>query len=356
MTMKRILITGAGGPPASNFVQSLRMAAEDVYLVGCDSNKYHLELAAELDSKYLVPPADDPSYIDQINRLIEIEEINFVHPQPDVEVLAIGNNRERLKARTWLPSNRTIELCQDKMSLNVHLRDGGVPVPRAFHLKSEAALASALDSLILEQDRAWIRAKRGAGSRASLPIQEAEQGNQWVRFWMLTRELSFEDFMLSEFLPGREYAFQSIWMHGEIITSQARERIEYLFGNLTPSGQTSTPSVARSVHRQDLNEIASRAVRTVDEKASGVFCVDLKENLEGVPCVTEVNAGRFFTTSNFFAAAGSNMPYYYVKLAFDDALPDLPKYNAVAKGLYWVRNVDMGFKLIRGEEWTSKEL
>ena len=73
----------------------------------------------------------------------------------------------------------------------------------------------------------------------------------------------------------------------------------------------------RTVHREDVNELASRAVTAVDPEATGVFCVDLKED-EGGRLVTEINAGRFFTTSNFLAEAGANMPYSYVRLALGE--------------------------------------
>jgi carbamoyl-phosphate synthase large subunit len=168
--------------------------------------------------------------------------------------------------------------------------------------------------------------------------------------------LKYSDFMVCEFLPGKEFAFQSIWKDGEIITSQARERMEYVFGNLTPSGQSSSPSIAKTVHRNDVNKIATEAVKTIDKKATGIFCVDMKENKQGVPSITEINCGRFFTTSNFFSTAGSNMPYFYIKMAYGEKLPNLPKYNAIPKGWYWIRTIDMGCKLIKGEKWTSKKL
>ena len=166
--------------------------------------------------------------------------------------------------------------------------------------------------------------------------------------------MEFGDFMVSQFLPGREYAFQSLWKDGELLTSQARERLQYLYGHLTPSGQTSTPSLAKTVHRQDLNELAAACVRAVDPQATGIFCVDLKEDAEGRALLTEINAGRFFTTSNFFAEAGSNMPYHYVRLGLGREVEDLPKFNAVDADLYWVRMVDMGYKLVREGAWSSQ--
>jgi hypothetical protein len=72
--------------------------------------------------------------------------------------------------------------------------------------------------------------------------------------------------------------------------------------------------------------------------------------------VTEINAGRFFTTSNFFAAAGANMPYEYVRLAYGENVDGLPRYDAVEEGLYWVRMIDMGYKLVREGEWRSKRV
>lgn len=354
-SIKRILITGVGGSAGANFVKCLRMAKENFYLVGTDVNKYHLELVQGLDKKYILPPVEDCFYIDKLNQIIVWEKIDFVHPQTDIEVKVIAKNKKKIKAKTFLPSTKTINLCQNKMKLSQYLKKNSVPVPQSFHLKNKDDLALALKKLLKKNEKAWLRAIEGAGSRASLPIKNLEQGHQWIKYWTTLRDFKYSDFMLCEFLPRREFAFQGLWKNGEIVTSQARERLEYVFGNLTPSGQSSTPSVAKTVHREDINRIATKAIKAIDNKATGIFCIDMKENKHGIPCITEINCGRFFTTSNFFAKAGCNMPYYYVKLAFGEKLPDLLKYNAVPEGWYWLRNIDMGYKLIKGEKWTSKK-
>ena len=178
----------------------------------------------------------------------------------------------------------------------------------------------------------------------------------WIHYWRTMRNLESKDFMLAEYLPGMEFAFQSIWKEGELITSQARERLEYIFGNLSPSGQSSSPSVARTVHRDDVNEIATKAVLAVDKNAPGPFCIDLKENRAGIPCITEINLGRFFTTSNFFAKLGANMPYILVKLVFNEDIPDLPKYNPLPENYYWIRLMDKGPILVKGEELHCKKI
>lgn len=347
-----MLVTGAGGAAAANFVASLRSAPEPFYIVGADIKPYHLELA-DVQQRYLVPAADHLDYLEAINRVIEREQIELVHPQPDMEVKMLSENRESIQARLFLPSRETITLCQNKQALIARLTSENIPAPRSILLQTGSDLTQAIDELIPRSGKVWLRAIHGAGARASLPVTTFEQGRAWIDYWEESRAVGWSKFMACEFLPGAEFAFQSLWRRGELITSQARQRLEYLYGYLTASGQTSTPSVAVTVHRDDVNDISTRAVRAVDPSANGVFCVDLKENIDGVPCVTEINAGRFFTTSNFFAEAGSNMPYYYVTLAFGEPLAQLPCYNAVPQGYYWVRMMDMGYKLHRGENWRA---
>lgn len=349
--MTRILVTGSGGSAAANFVHSLRSAPATFHVVGTDSRREHLELA-DLDSRYLLPRSDDPRYLDELNAVVEAEQVEVVHPQPDPEVRVIAERRDEVRARTFLPAAETIALTQDKLACTARLAEAGVPVPQS----GDGDVHDAAGQILSVHGKAWVRAREGAGARASLPVTTVDQAVAWARYWVETRGLAYEDFMVGEFLPGGEFAFQSLWRDGELVTSQGRERLEYLYGHLTPSGQTSTPSVARTVHRADVNEIASAAVRAVDPQATGVFCVDLKEDADGQPRVTEINAGRFFTTSNFLTEAGANMPYTYVQLALGQNVNGLPPYDAVEEGLYWVRMVDMGFKLVRENEWRSKAL
>jgi biotin carboxylase len=353
--VRRILVTGAGGSPAANFVHSLRLAPEPFHVVGTDTSKFHLELAP-VDARYLLPPAGDPGYLDELNALVDAEGIEIVHPQPEQEVLLLARQADRVRAATLLPRPDAVALCQDKAAFAAHISEAGLPTPRFERAKMEDALRESTAAILGQRERAWVRAVKGAGARASLPVSSPEQAVAWVRYWAETRGLAVSDFMVSEFLPGREFAFQSVWLDGELVTSAARERLEYVFGHLMPSGQSSSPSVARTVHRQDVNELACRAIEAVDPRATGVFCVDLKEDEEGRPLVTEINAGRFFTTSNFLAEAGANMPYEYVRLALGGSRNGLPRFDAVEAGLYWVRMIDMGYKLVREDEWQSRRV
>ena len=65
--------------------------------------------------------------------------------------------------------------------------------------------------------------------------------------------------------------------------------------------------------------------------------------------MTEINAGRFFTTSNFFAAAGLNMPDMAMKAATGAKLSQIGL-SPLDDDLYWIRNVDMNYVLVSESE------
>lgn len=355
--MIRILVTGVGGAPGANFVASLRLIKkEKIFIIGTDTNKYHLELVAGVDRKYLLPSCDDPDYLTKLNNIIKKEKVQFLHCQPEQEVWFAAKHRDHLKTKTLLPSSDVLDITFHKLKLHQLLEKNNIHTPKSIGLRSKSDLGPALKALKGPLGKVWLRATVGAGSKASLPVSNVLQAEGWIDYWKTHRGLGYKDFAVSEFLPGKEFAFQSIWYKGKLITSMARERVEYLFGHLFPSGQSSSPSIAKTVHREDINEVATKSIRVLDSKATGIFCVDLKENVLEQPCVTEINAGRFFTTSNNFSVAGLNMPYYYVLLGLGRKIPHLPQYNGIPAGWYWIRMMDMGYTLVKGELWNNISL
>ena len=109
------------------------------------------------------------------------------------------------------------------------------------------------------------------------------------------------------------------------------------------------------MHDEAVNKTGTNAVLAIDPKFNGIACVDMKENDEGTPCVTEINAGRMFTTSFFFPFASkilrkdyyANIPYLYVKLAYKEKIPDIPKYDTLPADVYWIRHIDAPARLVK---------
>jgi len=350
--MKKILVTGCGGPASVNFVLSLRISPESMFIVGTENNE-HLVHLSEADKNYLIPKSTDPLYIDRLNEIILEEEIGLVHAQPDIEVAAISRNREKLKADVFLPSKEAIRICQDKLESTRYWEERGVPVARSLELNKQSDINKAFREF---GSPIWIRARHGAGGKGSTPAYNKETALSWIQYWK-SRDSEWQ-FVAQEYLSGRNLGFHSIWENGRLITSMARERLEYIYPHLAPSGITGTPAVQRTIHDDVVNTTSSKAVLSIDARFSGIACVDLKENEDGMPCVTEINAGRMFTTSYFFSYASkllrndyyANIPYLYVKLAFKESIPDMPKYNILPEQIYWIRHIDAPARLVKDGE------
>ena len=347
--MKKILVTGAGGPAGINFVMSLRIAPEKMFIVGTEANEYFFYLAPA-DKKYLVPNATEASYIDKLNEIIRKENIELIHAQPDIEVAIISEKREKLEANVCLPSKETIRVCQDKFESARLWQKNNVPVARFQEVRDESDINKAFEEF---GKPIWIRARHGAGGRGSTPAYNKETASSWIKYWK-SRNVDWE-FIAQEHLPGRNIGFHSLWREGELVTSMVRKRLQYIYPHLAPSGITGTPSVQRTIHDDTVNKIGTNAVLAIDSNFNGIACVDLKENEDGVPYVTEINAGRMFTTSFFFSYASriirkdyyANIPYLYVKLAFKERIPNIPKYDILPENMYWIRHIDAPAKMVK---------
>lgn len=346
--MTTVLLTGAGGSAAANLVDALRRADNGYRVVGADASPVRLHLSTA-DVRVVTPRSDDPAHPEALISLVQKYAVDVVLPQPDSDVLAVGRLRDRLPARTLLPAQAALEVAADKQAFARVLQNHGIAVPESRPFEALDQVREVVADLLERHAGVWVRARRGAGSRGALPVSRPDQAEAWVSWWMQERGLAAEDFMGAELLPGREFAYQSVWQDGELVAGQARERVEYLYGHLTPSGQTSTPAVARTVYEPEVDATACAAIRALDPHPAGAYCVDLKEDAAGRPNVTEINAGRFFTTSNFLAAAGLNMPDLLVRCAMGERPPRLPS-SPLEPDLYWIRMVDMPYALVAARD------
>lgn len=350
---KRILVLGCGGSAGINYIKSLRIAPEEFYIVGVDINKYYIEMSP-VNKKYLVEhkKGEEQSYIERLNKIIDKEKIQFVHAQPDPEVRILSDYRDHIIAKTFLPSKESVIISHDKWSTYETLSKNSIPVAKTFKITDEKSIKEALVNI---GETIWLRAIRGAGGKAALPVSSVEQAIMWMNYWK-TKGLSWTDFAASEILPGKEVSWLSIWKDGEIICSQGKERFEWVNTGSSPSGVTGTTAIQRTVHEKKVNEVCTQTVRASDPKPNGIYVVDTKENSKGVPAVMEINSGRFFTTSLFFPTAGVNMPYIYTKLAFDEEIPEVKKYNSVEENIFWMRIPDGGPTMVKDGEWTSETI
>ena len=330
--MKRILVSEAGGALTRNFVNSLKKSKESYYFIGVSSHKYEI-LLSDADENYLVPHATDKAFIPILKQIISETKPNFLHSQHDVVIEAISEHINEIPVKTFLPSTETIKNCTDKFKSYNIWKLAGLKVPQTINISSEADLKRAFQ---LFGNKIWLRSKKGGGGFGSLPTDDFEFAKSWIDYYK-----GWGKFSAAEYLSPDSITWMSIWKNGKLVVAQSRRRLYWLFSKITVSGVTGITGAAETFKDPLLDDIAIKAILSVDNMPHGIFSVDLTYDAEGIPNPTEINIGRFFTTHQFFTEAGLNMPEIYVKLAFDEEIPHIsPVKNPLKSGLVWIRGMD----------------
>lgn len=330
--MKRILVTGAGGAPATNFVRSLRLAPEKFDLVGTDSNPYYL-MRAETDSRHLVPSVKHKSFLKIIKNIIKKEKIEFIHIQNDYEISWFSDHRNQIPVNMFLPDKSTVHICQDKFKSYLKWSAAGLPVPKTISLKRPTDLKLAFKTL---GPSLWLRSTTGAAGRGSLPTNDYASAKAWIDF-----HKGWGKFTAAQKLTENSVTWMSIWKNGKLILAQGRKRLYWEMGKVAASGITGVTGGGETVDDPKLDELAVKSILAIDKHPHGLFGVDLTYDQKSIPNPTEINIGRFFTTHLFFTQAGVNMPYIYIKLAYNEKV-NIPQksINPVPPGKIWIRGVD----------------
>ena len=331
----RLAVLSAGTGAANNLMRSLAAANPSLVLVGCHSDRFVLRKSSAARN-YLLPATGG---IAALRTLVRRERIDLLVPGSDADVRLLSAARAALAGRVYLPPRAVVDLCQDKLRLTAYLRKHDVPAPVTYPVAAADRVGETFRRFGAPT-RLWCRIRTGSGSRGAIPVESAAQARAWIEYWERMRGVRAGEFTLSEYLPGRDFAAQALWRDGELVLLKVCERLSYFGGGSQPSGQSSTPALAKTVDEPRVVDVCTRALAAFGPKTSGVFSSDLKENVARVPCVTEVNAGRFCMITNIFDFTGRhNMAGLYVRLALGERVDIRRKFEAVGD-YYLVRDLD----------------
>jgi hypothetical protein len=328
---------GAGSGGGNTVIRSLKTGDPSLAIVGCHADRFALKQSLA-DRNYLIRPARHPQFTASLRRVIERERVDLLIPESDGNVAEVGRQRKKLPCRLFLPRNSVIDVCQDKLRLTNFLGMRALPVPVSYAVTNEQGIARAFRRLRTRP--VWCRIRRGSGSAGAIPVKSVEMARFWILYWKAMRGVPASAFTLSEYLPGRDFACQSLWRDGTLVLMKTCERLSYFWGDNHPSGSSSIASLAKTCREPAVADLCSRAVRALDPRASGAFSLDLKEDARGVPHITEVNVGRLLTGTAIFDRAGKhNMALTYVRLALEESVEIREEYDTT-DDYYMVRDLD----------------
>jgi hypothetical protein len=334
----RALITGAGSGSSGNLIRALRAMKPKPYIVGLNGDRFTLKQSLA-NRNYLCPAPESSEFVNSIAEIISRERINVIMPTDDNAVKALSDGRNRLPIELLLPRRKTIDLCQDKYALNVFLRQRDIAAPLTYEVRS----LRGLDGIFARFSRSgilWCRARRGARSLAATPVATAEQARAWITQWRDLRGVKVSDFTIGEYLPGRHFMVQCVWHSGDLLRAQAVETLGYFAAGNNPSGVFSLATLAKTVLAPEAVQVAVSAVLAIEQRPSGAFFVELKEKADGVPAITEINAGRFPSGVTALLAVGrDNMVAVFASAAVGEPIKATHPLGS-AQEYYLVRDID----------------
>jgi len=353
--MSKILIAGAGGAPSEGVINSLLRCEKQETVLGMGSDPTDLVLSAA-QKKYFIPYADDESYPQKLEQLLDFVRPDLIHFQNDLEIFRASQLRNMIHGKgtkTFIPPHDIIDVCVNKYKTYLKWKSFGVKVPENMLIQTESDLKDAFKNLANKEGYIWLRASSiGGGGKGALPANDFTFAKGWIE-----RFDGWGDFIAAQMLTKDTVTWLSIWYEGKLVVAQTRIRKGWTHGNRTLSGVTGVTKVGQTFSDTKVDDIARKAIFAIDEKPHGIYGVDMAYDIDGVPNPTEINISRFFTTVLFFTEAGLNMPKIFKDIALYGEFPKLQKIiNPLPDGLLWLRGMDTKPRLMTSEQITQEIL
>lgn len=338
-----ILITGTGGPTPRSFARSLKdhCVYKKYRLFGTDINKYAIGLYQNhlFEKSFLTPKSSEPGYWNSIEKIIGENDIDIavILPETEVRSWSLRLEKGKLPCKALIPPLDMVDAVIDKSVLTKALAPYGL-VPGSVEINPEAEGLEAEINKKLKYPF-WVRSATGSSGLGSFKVQSYADLMKWVSI-----NQGVNNFLASEYLPGRNLACKLLYHNGQLLRAAVGERVNYIMAKISPSGVTGNTAFGRLLNDPKVFEIAHRAIEIMFEKTGaqkhGFFTVDLKEDEDGTPFVTEINV-RHVAFTSAFASGGANLCEDTIRLLDDDPTFDHNfKLYEFEKDLIFLRDVD----------------
>jgi hypothetical protein len=339
LTMRKIVVTGAGSAQANGVINCLLMAGDGEEIIGLGSDPTDL-MMCRAHKRYWVPHSRHADYRRALLEVLATEKPDMLHFQHDLELWMALRFRREIEAtgtRMLLPDDDTVDICVHKYKSWRRFKQAGLAVPENIVINDRDDLQRALATLADDEGCIWLRSMSiGGGGKGALATGDFEEAARWI-----DRCAGWGDFLAAERLTSRTVTWLSIWRGGRLVVAQSRRRRAWAHSALSPSGVTGVTKIGETCSDPAVDDVGMKAVRAVSEIPNGIYGVDMTYDAAGLPNPTEINIGRFFTTVQFFAEAGLNMPKIVKDIVLYDRLPTLSRpINPLPDGLLWLRAMD----------------
>ena len=347
-----VLLTGIGGSTPRAIAKCLKKYYKygEYRIIGTDCNPFALGIYEKKysDKSYLIPSVVSGEYWNVILDIIKKETIDVavVQPEEEVEAWAKFLKNNTIPCKILLPDYELIVSLRNKELMNNLLEDTNYIPKSFFFVNKDVNLKNIVKKIGYPY---WLRSSKGSSGVGSLKINNIEEGEAWLRI-----NSKIEKFTVSEYLPGRNLTCECLFKNGKIIKAACAERLRYLMEKSAPSGITGNISLGRLINDDKVYKIATEVIYYICKKisvnANGLLTVDLKEDKNGIPKVTEINV-RHVSLNTAFAMAGANIAEDMVQISLDNEEVFQERGLYKYKNNYFIlRDIDSEPMIIKEEE------
>jgi carbamoylphosphate synthase large subunit len=228
---------------------------------------------------FVIPSIFDPSWIDDLNKVIIENKIDFVFPAFDDVIIALTENTEKIKTRIVCSPVDTCIITRSKLQTYILLQDI-IPVPILYRRIEN-----------VQTYPIFLKPDKGQGSHG---IQFIENRTQLRPF---LKDIRSSKLIAMEYLPGEEYTIDCFSDRGKgLLFCSGRQRLR------TKNGiSMNSKTVQEDVFMDYAKAISSRLT------FYGAWFFQVKKNKQGIFKLMEI-APRIAGTMALHRVKGINFP------------------------------------------------
>ncbi|MFZ9631679.1 MAG: ATP-grasp domain-containing protein [Bacteroidia bacterium] len=315
--------SGAGAPGFAGILRCLQTEPNWRIIAGdCQPNPYGKALADEF---FLMPPSsDEEKYMSTLLNICSAESVDVLLPITTRELDVLAKHTEEIESlgvKLILSDVESLKIANNKGALAEFAKNLSLPVPAFEVVGDKISFAAATKRLFANGEKLCFKPVTGNGSRGfgiiikdhfnSKGDLENKAGimpltlNEWLE---RVPEKFDNDWLISAFLPGKEYSVDMLCDHGKTLFCVPRSR-DKMIGGISVAG----------VIERNFGLIAFCIQLAQALELHGPIGMQWKEDNEGTPHLLEINP-RLQGTTSVLALGGLNIPVQSVKLAMGEPL------------------------------------
>ena len=335
----RILVTGVGAIAAPSIIKNYKVVSErNIYVVGVDikpsvTNKY-------IDKFYQYKRPSDKDYLETLLNICKKENIDFIIPLVDDELLILSENKELFKKNNIIVcvNNRdNILLTQNKYNLYKYLENVKIEVPRSIKFNTVKELIDGAKILDFPKKTICYKPIVSSGSRGFKIIKndinyeeylfKEKDNSKYISMDYLIESMNkcntIPDLMLMEYVSGDLYNVNVLADNGKTLYAVAGKVLDFALGNTVK---------CKIENNHEVLDYCEKITSLLKLDGNVGFEVAYTEDRKLK--IIEINIrvqGQIYSST----LAGVNFPYLELKKYLNEELPSIPKIKEITMARYF---------------------